>query len=203
MALLLIVPWFAYAHDRFSSRFWHVIFGIHVYDRMTVGLDPSHVHSTGFYLSQLYANLQFSNVWPITAAGGVLLLIDTIRRRWSDGFVILLWFALPLTLISLATSKLYYYAYPFFPPVGLAAGYLVARGSQYLQPLAQRALVAVDQSATGRWPSVVAGRERPGLRFVFLGISAAAGALMVWTLAIGPVRIAVGDTVLLKNSTIP
>ncbi len=202
VALLLIVPWFVYAHERFGDHFWHVIFGIHVYDRMTVGLDPSHVHAAGFYFSQLYTNLQFSNVWPITVAGSVLLLIDTMRRRWSDGFVILLWFALPLALISLATSKLYYYAYPFLPPVGLAAGYLVARGSQYLQPLAERALVAVDQWVTGRWPSVVAGRQRPGLRFVFLAISAAAGALVVWTLAIGPVRIAVGDMVLLKNSSI-
>ncbi len=202
VALLLIVPWFVYAHERFGSHFWHVIFGIHVYDRMTVGLDPSHVHPAGFYLSQLYRNLQFSNVWPITVAGGVLLLIDTIRRRWSEGVVILLWFALPLALISLAASKLYYYAYPFFPPVGLAAGYLVASGSRYLQPFAERAAAAVDEWVTGRWPGVVAGRQRRGLRLVFLAISAAAGALVVWTLAIGPVRIAVGDMVLLKNSTI-
>ena len=44
----------------------------------------------------------------------------------SKGAVVLLWATLPLALISVGTSKLYHYAYPFLPPLALAAGYLVA-----------------------------------------------------------------------------
>ena len=33
---------------------------------------------------------------------------------------------MPIALISLGSSKLYHYAYPFLPPLTLAAGYLVA-----------------------------------------------------------------------------
>ncbi len=199
VALLLIAPWFAYGHYRFGADFWHVMFGIHVYERMTVGLDPAHLHSGGFYYSQLYSSLQHTHAWLIAVAGGALLLVDTARRRWADGCVILLWFALPIALISLPASKLYYYAYPFLPPVGLAAGYLMARCWAYFQPRAPRAIDAIDQWVTSRWPRVVAARRGPALRFVFLGIAAAAVAIVTWTLVFGPMRISIGNTLLLKN----
>ena len=49
----------------------------------------------------------------------------TTRRR-PEGPVILLWFILPVTLMSLGTSKLYHYLYPFLPPLALAGGVLPA-----------------------------------------------------------------------------
>ena len=201
VALLLIAPWFAYGYYRFGTDFWHVIFGIHVYDRMTVGLDPSHVHSGGFYFAELYSSLQRTHAWLITAAGALLLLVDTIRRRWAAGFVILVWFALPMALLSIPTSKLYYYAYPFFPPVGLAAGYLVAQCWSYFQPRAPRAIEIADRWLTSRWPGVRRAREQPVLRILTLAISAAATGIVVWTLLFGPVRISTGSTIVLKSST--
>ena len=53
-------------------------------------------------------------------------LTHTVRRRWVEGAVILLWFAVPIIAISMGTSKLYHYAYPFLPPVALAGGYAIA-----------------------------------------------------------------------------
>jgi len=56
----------------------------------------------------------------------VLVVFRTLRRGWYEGAVILWWLVLPVTLLSLGTSKLYHYAYPYLPPLALAAGYGVS-----------------------------------------------------------------------------
>src|SRR5229473_3461275 len=43
LALALIAPWFAYATVRFGALVWQVMFGVHVYTRLTSFLDPAHV----------------------------------------------------------------------------------------------------------------------------------------------------------------
>ena len=60
--------------------------------------------------------------WP---AGAVLIHARVVRERWLAGTLVLYWFWLPFVLISFGCSKLWHYAYPFLPPVGLAAGYAV------------------------------------------------------------------------------
>ena len=59
--------------------------------------------------------------------GGVLLwLVESVRRRWRGGVLILLWYLLPIAVISIPDAKLYHYTYPFLPPVALVGAYPVA-----------------------------------------------------------------------------
>jgi 4-amino-4-deoxy-L-arabinose transferase-like glycosyltransferase len=200
LALALIAPWFAYADHMFGARFWHVIFGAHVYTRLTAGLDPAHVQSGGYYFSQLTGSLKHSGARLLAVAGGILLLIETIRRRWAEGFVILLWFALPFGAISLLTSKLYYYADPFLPPVALAGGYFMTICWLYFPPRIPRVVDDTIQRATTWAPRVMAARHWLGARLLLLGIATAAGAIMAWTLTFGSARISIAGTVWLRNS---
>ncbi len=199
ISLLLIVPWFAYCHFTYGREFWHVLLQVHVYQRMTVGMDPSHVHSGGFYFSHLYEALEGAHIMTLTAIGGALLLIDTIRRRWAEGFVVLLWFALPLALVSLATSKLYYYAYPFIPPVGLAFGYLFAWIWRYVQPWGSRGADNIDRWITARWPGVLVIRRRSLPRRALTALAAVAAVVLLWTMAFGVVVVSVHGVRLFKN----
>ena len=59
-ALLLIAPWFAYAHVVFGEYFWDTIFGMHVYDRVRGVLHPEHMHPWNYYLREIH--LQMSHV---------------------------------------------------------------------------------------------------------------------------------------------
>jgi hypothetical protein len=81
----------------------------------------------------------------------------------------------------------------------LAVGYLLARCWAYFQPRAPDALSAIDHWLIRGWPGVIAVRRRLAWRSLFLGISAAAAVIVTWTLVVGPMRISIGHTVLLKN----
>jgi 4-amino-4-deoxy-L-arabinose transferase-like glycosyltransferase len=120
----LILPWFVYAQVRFGRLLWETILGAHVLVRFTGTLIAEHRQPWNFYFLSMYTG--FGAAAWLVIAGLVTLLIQTIRRRWPEGTVIVLWATLPISLISLGTSKLYHYAYPFLPPVALAGGYLAA-----------------------------------------------------------------------------
>jgi 4-amino-4-deoxy-L-arabinose transferase-like glycosyltransferase len=206
VALALITPWFAFAHYTFGADFWEVIFSQQIYTRLTAGLDPTHLHSTGYYLSELYRNLTVSHIWWLTAAGGVLFVVDTVRRRSAEGLVVLLWFVLPIAVMSVSSSKIYHYAYPILPPLALAGGYLLAFCWLHLQPLVSRFVSDTDkwdQDEVRPWTRrLLTIRRRPVLRLFFLAISTAAAAIIVWTLVVGPVRIVVDHTVVFKNGSV-
>jgi hypothetical protein len=199
IALALVTPWFAYASSKFGVEFWHVIFGNQVYERLTVGLDPSHVHSGSHYFARLYESLNYSGVFVLVAAGGLVLLVDTIRRRSTEGVVVLLWFALPFGAISLLASKLYYYADSFLPPVGLAGGCLMAFFWRQLRPVVCRFIEEMDQRVTTWVPGLKAARRQLVVRRFLLGIATAAGVITVWTLAFGPVHISLANVRVLKS----
>jgi hypothetical protein len=114
----------------------------------------------------------------------------------AEGVVILLWFALPLLLISMGTSKLYHYAYPFLPPLALAAGYLVAFGAS----LANRALLVIEPSVADRLPPLPDVLSRPTVRAALLLCMVVAAGLACIVVFFGPVRLTIGDTVVFKNS---
>lgn len=126
LAAGLIAPWFLYQYRRVGRELWDTMFGMHVYERFTAYLDPAHLHPWHYYLSRMFAELSGSGAAAVAIAGLALVFVQTVRRRWPEGVLILLWFGLPLTLISAVTSKLYHYTYPFLPAAALAAGYAVA-----------------------------------------------------------------------------
>ena len=198
LAGLLIVPWFAYQHLRFGLLFWESLFGAAVYERFTSYLDPTHVQPWHFYFSTIWSELAASQTLLWTLGGLGLIFWRTMRTGWSEGATILLWFGLPLGLISLGTSKLYHYAYPFLPPLALAAGYLAS--------LALRALVRVLSWLNGRLDRFLPRAARdalglPAVRGVLLVIIAASGLIVAATFVLGPIKIALWGEVLLRASS--
>jgi 4-amino-4-deoxy-L-arabinose transferase-like glycosyltransferase len=126
LAAAVILPWFLYQHAQHGAAFWQVIFGEHVYTRFTESVDPGHVMPWDFYLSEAWLQLGRSGSAPWAAFGLIVFAVQTVRQRTAEQLVVLLWLVLPVSLISIGTSKLYHYFYPYLPPIALAAGYGVA-----------------------------------------------------------------------------
>jgi 4-amino-4-deoxy-L-arabinose transferase-like glycosyltransferase len=126
VAIALIAPWFVYAQMRFGRRVWDVMLGSQVYTRLTTYLNPAQVQPWPFYWVNLYKSFSYAGAAAVIGAGVLLLLVQTVRRRWPDGWVILFWGLMPIFLISFGASKLIHYAYPFVPPFALAGGYLTS-----------------------------------------------------------------------------
>jgi hypothetical protein len=108
LAAALIVPWFVYEHVKSGSAFWDVLFGVHVFKRMTVSIDPGHLHPWNYYLQQIWTVLVKTDTLPLVIAGTGLLLMQVVRRRDAH-LLIALWAAVPLLLISTSPSKIYHY----------------------------------------------------------------------------------------------
>jgi 4-amino-4-deoxy-L-arabinose transferase-like glycosyltransferase len=175
LGIALIVPWFAYAYHRFGSLLWDIMVKMHVYTRMTSYLEPQHVQPWWYYWVNVYRGFWFSDSAWLVIAGFLLLALQTVRRRWPDGLLLLLWFAIPMILISFGTSKLIHYAYPFLPPLALAAGYLAALAAMLVPAW-------LGRLAKARGPLVV--------------IAAVATAIVVATWLSGEMRITLGGLVI-------
>jgi hypothetical protein len=148
---------------------------MHVYTRMTSFLEPQHVQPWWYYWVNLYRGFWFSDSAWLVIAGFLLLAVQTVRRRWPEGLLLLLWFAIPMIVISLGTSKLIHYAYPFVPPLALGAGYLTAIAAMLVPAWLGRV-------AKARGPLIV--------------IAGLATAIVVATWLSGEMRIALGGLVI-------
>jgi 4-amino-4-deoxy-L-arabinose transferase-like glycosyltransferase len=154
LALALIAPWFVFATVRFGTYFWHVILAEHVLTRFRTYLNPAHVQPWSFYFTQMFDRFSDSGSEWLVVAGFAVLAVQTVRRRWFDGAVVVLWAVVPLFLISAGTSKLYHYAYPFLPPVALGAGYLAALVVAVAPAPLRRLLQAAHDRLVARIPWV-------------------------------------------------
>jgi hypothetical protein len=122
----LVAPWFVYQTLQPGHAVWEIMFGAHVFERMSVALESSHVKPWDYYFRALYkATVDARTLW-LAVGGAAFIHARVLRERWLAGTLNLYWFWLPLVVISAGTSKLWHYTYPFLPPVALAAGYLVA-----------------------------------------------------------------------------
>jgi 4-amino-4-deoxy-L-arabinose transferase-like glycosyltransferase len=207
LAAAVIVPWFAYQSVQEGAGFWRVIVGEHVYARFTDSVDPAHRMPWDFYLSSAWFQLARSGSAWWAAFGLIVLAGQTLRRRRAEELVVLLWLVLPLCLISLGTSKLYHYFYPYLPPIALAAGY----GLAWLVTLFAGAAARRRETVAGwfsaqraRWPSrVTLGGSRPARwQPLFAALMAVALALAVLAL-IEPVRVTLGGQTLFRNHSVP
>ena len=124
LALALIAPWFLYQYFRVGDRFIDTMFAEHVMKRFTAHLDPSHLQPWHYYFTIIWNQIRANGAQIITIIGALMLMRRGLRRH-AGALVVLLWFGLPLAVISSTTSKLYHYAYPFLPPVALAGGVTV------------------------------------------------------------------------------
>jgi len=200
LIVALAAPWFVYAHLRFGSDLWQVILGEHVYTRFTAYLDPEHLHPWYYYPSEMYQRFTDSGAEVLVIGGLLLLTVQAIRRRSFDGTVILLWLLVPPFLISLGTSKLYHYAYPFLPPLALAGGYLASFILALAPVPLSRAWLALDAFADKTMPRFVAAFRRPAVRALCLTLAVASIAVAVVTLVVGPIRITMRGTDVFRSS---
>ena len=126
LAVALIAPWFIYQYVHVGPPFIAKIFGEHVMKRFTVYLDPAHLHPWNYYFIEIWNQLARAGTRAISVAGALLLVWRSIRDRSTAALVVVLWFALPIGVISTTTSKLFHYSYPFLPPVAIAGGVAAA-----------------------------------------------------------------------------
>lgn len=202
VAVVLIVPWFVYEHVRFGSTFWDVLFSEHVFQRMTVSIDPTHLHPWNYYLVLLYDALRYSETLALAVAGGVLVSIDAVRRRRGEDVLLLLWFAAPMILISCSPSKIYHYTYPFLPPLAIASGLVPAWLWRTLQPHAGPTGDLVQRWLASRNARVTAFLRRPAAAYVLLAVAAGAIVLAVLAAVAIPVRWRISRTLVLRNAQV-
>jgi 4-amino-4-deoxy-L-arabinose transferase-like glycosyltransferase len=200
IAVLLVAPWFLYQYQRYGSDLWNVMFGTHVYKRFTASVDPGHRHPWHYYFSMLFEDLRRSQMLTITLAGVLLVLWRTVRRGWREGALVMLWFALPLAIISAGTSKLYHYAYPFLPALALSAGYGAAAILRALRTVADRILRPADRAfrALVRRTRVLRSAEWP---LLIIAVLSAAVAVGTWAQG-GRLAMQAGDVLLFRNASI-
>jgi hypothetical protein len=188
-----IAPWFVYQLVHTGPDFWRIIFGQHVYDRFTTSLHPSHVFPWHHYFTHSWREFDLAGIRWISVGGLIALAVHAVRGRWLAR-VSLIWWLLPFVLMSLGTSKLYHYAYPFLAPLAIGAGAAAAS----LLEIARR---------PDRLPG--AGRGRP----VFSSWSPRAVRVLCWagTAAVllaaltaysGPVQLEIGGIRIFSNSSV-
>ena len=125
-ALLLIAPWFVVQHSLHGSDFWQDFVGLNIYDRFLGDYVPDHHKAWSYYFDALQEQLRTHAALAWVIGGALLWLVESFRRRWCGGFLILLWYLLPIGIISIPAAKLYHYSYPFLPAVALVGAYPVA-----------------------------------------------------------------------------
>ncbi len=201
LSLALVAPWFLYEWHQFGKLFWQTILGDQVVTRFTAYLDPNHLNPWHYYWSTIARELWTSGAGVSVAIGVILLAIQTVRRRFEEGPTILLWFVLPVTLMSLMTSKLYHYAYPYLPPLALAGGYAAAVAAGDLWRLAAPWAARVDSMLDVRLPVVLRSK---GVRWTLVVLGAAAAAIAIATHATGGnLRLAFGGVTILRSASAP
>jgi hypothetical protein len=108
----------------------------------------------------------------------------------------LLWWLLPFGLISLGTSKIFHYAYPFLPPLALGVGWVVADAARWidggLARVAPAAPIAPIAEPTSRR---VVSRVLAACAALFLGAA-------IWTAMAGRLTWGLGGETLIRNSSI-
>jgi 4-amino-4-deoxy-L-arabinose transferase-like glycosyltransferase len=201
VAFALTTPWFVWAWRRHGDLFVRQMFQEAVVTRMTSYLDPVHVQPWYFYAAGLHRWLSGSGTFVLAVAGVIVLGVQTARRKWPEGVLILLWMVLPIVAISLGTSKLYHYTYPFLPPIALAAGYVAALALA-VGPAPVARILAKLNPRQPAMPAVSAALARPAVRATLLAIAFTAFVIAVVTIVTGPIRITIGSTDVFKSSGI-
>jgi hypothetical protein len=120
-----VLPWYVQQTLAHGASLWETMLGQHVLRRFTSGLDPIHLHGWSYYLEWLWVGIEDTALFVVP--GALLWLARAVRQPWPAGRAVFMWWVLPLALLSLGRSKLYWYADPFLPPLGLFGGFAVSR----------------------------------------------------------------------------
>jgi 4-amino-4-deoxy-L-arabinose transferase-like glycosyltransferase len=192
--VVLAAPWFVYQRMVAGAELWRIMLGAHVIERFTVSIDPSHIHPWNYYFVMIFRELDRTGTIWLTIAGGVLLVFRVVRERRLEELLVIAWFVVPLGLMSIGTSKLHHYTYPFLPALALAAGYVPGWLS-----LASREPVDVMMTRI-EWRFIEPRAWSARVRQVLLVLAGAATLLAIATLVLGQVQLRIGDVQLFRNS---
>jgi 4-amino-4-deoxy-L-arabinose transferase-like glycosyltransferase len=198
-AVALISPWFIYETVRDGHYFWSVIFGAHVFTRFTASLDPSHLHPWNYYFTQTWKELLYGDTQIVVAAGNLILNAAAFRGQSFLARLVFVWGVLPFVLISIGTSKLLHYAYPFWPAIGLAAGYAAAVVAGWIDERVGPRVAGAFNERLHKWSD--RSSTKP-IQRALIGIALAALAVAAWTAVVGPVEIVIGGFRIFRNGTI-
>jgi len=199
--IALATPWFAYQTAIKGQEFWDILIGQHVYRRFTSSLDVSHVQPWHFYVTATWHELGWSGSQIVVALGAALLVFTALRGQSWIARLVVVWLVVPYVGISFGTSKLLHYAYPFWPPVGLGAGLLVAKIVDALDGAwAKRAATAIGGLMPRRLAAWVGTGAR--LRNWTAGLALVALVIAGVTAAIGPWKIWIGHVPIFSNSSV-
>jgi hypothetical protein len=217
---VLAAPWFLYQMSRPDSGLWAIMLSEHVYQRFNGWLDPTHLRPWSYYFADLFEQMRAAGTWWLVIPGGLLIHARVTRERWTDGTLALYWFWLPFVLMSIGTSKLRHYTYPFLPPLALAGGYLAARVADTAVAVAagrspgwlgrpfgalgiDRLVLSIRSAARrlgARWPTWPSAVTRVA-RAAALGAAAVSLALAAVALAY-PHRFRIGGAVLVRDPSV-
>jgi hypothetical protein len=193
LALGLIAPWFVYQTVRDGAAFWDTIFGQHVFVRLTAHLDPAHLAPWHFYFTQTWREFALNETAWLVAAGLVALVWASARGH-SVARLVLGWWLIPFAIMSLGSSKLLHYAYPFIAPLALGAG------------LAASLMIGAASDLAGRidWRRfALRAAERPAVRRTLWAAVVVGLLLWAWVYVTGqPVRVVIGETMVFRNGSV-
>jgi 4-amino-4-deoxy-L-arabinose transferase-like glycosyltransferase len=196
LSVALIAPWFVYESIVHKQQFWETILGVHVYTRFTSSLDPAHLHPWDYYFTETWRQLVFGGARLVAIPAIIAMVVRAwIGRPWQMR-LLLAWWLVPFALISMGTSKLFHYAYPFLPPIALAIGWL--SGAVIALASGPRAAIAVRRLERWRLP----GGSQGALRAALIGLTVIAMALAIATAVGGPVVWSVDGIRIFQNSSI-
>jgi hypothetical protein len=114
--------------------------------------------------------------------------------------VVLVWAALPLVLISFGTSKLYHYAFPFLPPLTLAASYVATIALVVARAPARKVLWAAESRIARWWPALARARDARWLQFVTSAAIVLAACFAVAGAIDMPVRVTLTHGLVVKST---
>jgi 4-amino-4-deoxy-L-arabinose transferase-like glycosyltransferase len=214
------VPWFVYQALQVGGDLWDVIVA-HGFTRFTGALDPRHLQPWHYYYSQMWAELTRTGTQWIAAVGMIMLAVKGSTERPWLARLLFVWWMVPFALMSIGTSKLIHYAYPFLPAIALGVGAVadalmraIASTMATTASVAERGGLRVMKGTWARrWPAVAGwfptltwtANEHPSSTRTFArGLLVAAAvfavAVGVWTAVAEPIRWDVNGVELLSNS---
>jgi 4-amino-4-deoxy-L-arabinose transferase-like glycosyltransferase len=227
LALGLIAPWFVYqsVQPEGGRLFWEILIGVHVYQRLAGVLDPNHLAPWYYYLTATWREL---GPWPtqllVHAGIGCLVYLAVGRRAGASALpdlqadeqqrtagpergessrwlarVVLLWWLLPYAAMSLGTSKLLHYAYPFLAPLALGGGLACALA---LQATGSRASTSPLARLRHRLRARLTWADGPRAQALLLAAGVLLWGLSLWTAVQGPVLVEIGDVRVFRNGSV-
>jgi len=195
LAGALVAPWFVYETVHAGRDFWTILLTAHVVQRFAGVLHPEHLHPWHYYVTWLWQELGREGLRLTWLAGLIVLAWRGLLAGEWRARAVLLWWAVPFLLISMGTSKLFHYAYPFLPPLALGVGFAVAIGLD--------ALASPRWSTWWQWPGVSAsGRTGAKTARVFTVVGRVAFVLAAWAVIFGPLTLEIGGARLFRSAVL-